>query len=89
MLIRTPDPIKAAEITDPEHWKQRRTFLRASLVTAGGLWLAPQAPARQAGERIPGLIKSPLSTEEKPTSFEDITSYNNFYELGGNKQIPA
>ncbi len=89
MLIRKPDPITAAEITDPELWKQRRHFLRASLVSAGGLLLASQAPARQAGETIPGVSKSPFSTEEKPTSFEDITSYNNFYELGSDKQAPA
>jgi sulfoxide reductase catalytic subunit YedY len=33
--------------------------------------------------------KSPLSTEEKPTPFEDITTYNNYYEFGVDKGDPA
>jgi sulfoxide reductase catalytic subunit YedY len=33
--------------------------------------------------------KSPLSTDEAPNSFEDITSYNNFYEFGTDKGDPA
>ncbi len=34
-------------------------------------------------------LKSRFSTTEKPTSFKDITTYNNFYEFGTGKEQPA
>jgi len=35
-------------------------------------------------------VKSPLSTSGlTPTSYKDITSYNNFYEFGVEKDNPA
>jgi sulfoxide reductase catalytic subunit YedY len=35
------------------------------------------------------MKKSPLSVSEAPNSFEDITTYNNFYEFGLDKSDPA
>jgi len=35
-----------------------------------------------------GAKPSALSTDETPNSFEDITSYNNFYEFGTGKDDP-
>jgi sulfoxide reductase catalytic subunit YedY len=34
-------------------------------------------------------LGSPYSTDEEPNSFEDIISYNNFYEFGLDKSDPA
>jgi sulfoxide reductase catalytic subunit YedY len=43
----------------------------------------------EAAEKLT-LVKSPLSlTGETPTSFQDITHYNNFYEFGVDKGDPA
>jgi sulfoxide reductase catalytic subunit YedY len=43
----------------------------------------------EAAEKLT-LVKSPLSTTGvTPTSFEDITHYNNFYEFGVDKGDPA
>jgi sulfoxide reductase catalytic subunit YedY len=33
-------------------------------------------------------VKSPFSTTEKPTPYQDVTSYNNFYEFGTGKDDP-
>ena len=46
--------------------------------------------AEDAGtaEKIPNLRESRFSTDETPTSREDVTSYNNFYELGTDKGDP-
>ena len=33
-------------------------------------------------------MKSPLSTSETPTSFKDITNYNNYYEFSTDKYEP-
>jgi len=34
------------------------------------------------------LVKSPFSTDAKTNSFDEVTSYNNFYEFGPNKNDP-
>ena len=34
-------------------------------------------------------VPSPLSSPEKPNSYEDVTTYNNFYEFGTDKSDPA
>jgi hypothetical protein len=33
--------------------------------------------------------KSPLSTDEEPTAFKYVTSYNNYYEFGTGKSDPS
>ena len=94
MLIKPPHPIPASEITPKEHWLRRRELMAgaaaglglAVLGGLGGLLTPGQAAAE---EKIPGLVPSPLSTGETPTSRKDVTGYNNFYELGTEKDDPA
>ena len=91
MLIRTTPTIPARYITDERLYLDRRTFIRATLGTAtaglaGSMLTADDAIAQAA---LSGVRKSPLSTTgEKLNSFEDITSYNNFYEFGTDKGDP-
>jgi len=92
MLIKKPSDIKPSEITDPELYKQRRKFIQAGVGLTGaamfsGLWLPDNVQA--AREKLQGIKKSSLSTDEKPTSYKDVTSYNNFYEFGTDKSDPA
>ena len=96
MLIKKPDPITSSEITPRTIYLNRRKFIKnAALVTASiaagisvpdtGLNAAPATPGKKLGE----LKKSSFSTDEKLNSFKDITTYNNFYELGTDKGDPA
>jgi len=92
MLIKKPTDIKPSEITDPKLYKQRRQFIQAGVGLAGaamvpGLWLPGDVSA--AREKLQGVKKSALSTNEKPTSYKDVTTYNNFYEFGTDKSDPA
>lgn len=90
MLIKKPADIPASEITPPDVYRQRRRFLRqaAAVATVGAA--AGMLPYRaQAGAKLPNVKKSPLSTSDKLTSYQDITSYNNFYEFGSDKSDPA
>jgi sulfoxide reductase catalytic subunit YedY len=92
MLIKKPSDIKPSEITDQGLYKKRRQFIQAGVGLAGasmipGLWLPGDVSA--AREKLQGVKKSALSTSEKPTSYKDITSYNNFYEFGTDKSDPA
>ena len=93
MLIKKPDRIDPSEITPKSLWLRRRDFIKgaaagAGLAAAGGL-LSLGMPRRAAAlEKIPNPVPSGLSTKEPPTSLDYITSYNNFYELGTDKEDP-
>jgi methionine sulfoxide reductase catalytic subunit len=94
MLIKKPPDIKASEITDQKLYLARRHFLRAAsaaaLSVAAGVVPSPWVPGvTQAGEKLEGVRKSPFSTDEALTPYEDVTHYNNFYEFGTDKDSPA
>jgi len=91
MLIKKPHDIKSSEITPESVYLNRRSLLRAAGYT-GAAALLPQVasaediPARY--RRLQDVTKSPYSTDDALTSFEDVTSYNNFYEFGTGKNDP-
>ncbi len=92
MLIRKPSDIRPSEITSETNYLNRRDFIRAGAI-AGGSLLAPASLAAVIPEgrraRLEGVAKSPFSTDETPNSYEDITTYNNFYEFGTGKGDPV
>jgi sulfoxide reductase catalytic subunit YedY len=94
MLIKQAPDIRSSEITPEGAYRNRREFIRtASGAVAGamaaGAVFGPEAGRVEAQEPIPNLLKSPFSTDEALNSFEDITTYNNFYEFGLDKGDPA
>jgi sulfoxide reductase catalytic subunit YedY len=84
MLIRRPADILPSEITPREVFFNRRQWMAG----AAGLALAAALPKDLVAAPLSGA-KSPFSTDEKLTSREDITSYNNYYEFGVDKSDPA
>jgi sulfoxide reductase catalytic subunit YedY len=96
MLIKKADDIRSSEITSKDIYLNRRKFLAgtaiagAAAATGFGLkeLLAPSSAA-YAGEKIGGIQKSPLSTSEKITPYQDVTHYNNYYEFSTEKEEPA
>ncbi len=96
MLIKKADDIKSSEITPKSWYMNRRTFMAAAAGAAGAALVGDRivralgAPAAvEAGTKIAGLAKSSYSTDEKPTTYKDITNYNNFYEFSTDKYEPA
>ncbi|MCC7257240.1 MAG: protein-methionine-sulfoxide reductase catalytic subunit MsrP [Gammaproteobacteria bacterium] len=92
MLIRRAADIRPSEITPESVFHGRRALLRAAGFAGAAALLAPALRA----DEIPGryrrlgtLRSSPLSVRETPNRFEDITTYNNFYEFGLDKGDPA
>ncbi len=89
MLIRNrraSDPLPS-EITPRAVYAQRR---RLMAMAAAGLVAVPAASRAQ--QQKPARLQarpSTLSTPEKPTSYRDVTTYNNFYEFGTDKDDPA
>src|SRR5579862_7659959 len=84
MVIRKAPDIRYSEVTPKSDYLNRRGFLsRAALVggvLAGGAW---------ADSPFGTIAKSPLSTNEKQNSLKDVSSYNNYYEFGTDKEQPA
>src|SRR6266542_2338338 len=96
MLIKKPRDIKPSEITPKDLYLSRRQFLLSASATAlsagavlSGLDASLSTQQVIAGEKLGDLRKSSFSTSEKLNSFKDITTYNNFYELGTDKSDPA
>lgn len=99
MLIGKPPDIPSSEITPQrgyEWYVNRRRFLRGAVAAGAAALgadrlaeiLSPRTAAH-AGTKLQ-TVHSPLTTTgEQPTSYDDITHYNNFYEFGVNKGDPA
>ena len=79
------------EITDKQAYLNRREVLGAAAASIGTALLPASAlAAANPSRRLPGAIKtSPYSTDETQNSYEDVTTYNNFYEFGTSKSDPA
>ncbi len=91
MLIRRPSDIRPSEITDKDLYLTRRRFLRGAAATAGVL-IAGGLDSRLAfarGERLADVNKTAYGKGETPNSYEDVTTYNNFYEFGTGKSDPS
>lgn len=81
MLIGKANDIPSSEITPERLYPDRRRFLGA---LAGGA-AAAAAPGALAGLTPRGATRR----QEEPTPWEDVTTYNNFYEFGTGKDDPA
>ncbi len=91
MLIKHPADIKPSEITPYDIYRRRREFMVSSglLAAAGATGLFSGSVLAQAAQKFSGLKKSAYSTSEKPNSFKDISTYNNYYEFGTDKSDPV
>lgn len=79
-----------SEITPPEVFFNRRQLL-ASAVAAGLIGATHPLRAAEsgpAGAALKYTRNAQYSVGDPPNSWEDITSYNNFYELGTDKSDP-
>jgi methionine sulfoxide reductase catalytic subunit len=68
-----------SDVTPKSQWMNRR---RLMVGTASALIAAPTLLRADT-------ISSPYSTDEEPNTFEDLSTYNNFYEFGTAKEDPA
>ncbi len=91
MLIRKPADIPTSEITSESTYLNRRSVI-AGLAATGLVGTSRAAPDHletgTAQKELPGVTSGPFSTDEPPNSYEDITTYNNYYEFGTGKDDP-
>jgi sulfoxide reductase catalytic subunit YedY len=84
MLIRHAPDLKDCDVTDHGLYLRRRDFIAAGAAAGAGLAFggeAMAAPLKYSPNKMP--------INEKPTPLKDITTYNNFYEFGVNKDDPG
>jgi sulfoxide reductase catalytic subunit YedY len=81
--------IRSWEITSESNYRNRREFIRDAGLLVGGALAATSLPVGASGDyRELDTVASRFSTDEKPNSWEDVTTYNNFYEFGTGKEDP-
>jgi sulfoxide reductase catalytic subunit YedY len=100
MALRIP-PIPPSQITPPEVYFNRRSFLAQALAAGAGASIGAARAAvlpGQAGvplaftpnprESVAALVHA-SGQDEAPNTWEEVTSYNNYYEFGTDKGDPA
>jgi sulfoxide reductase catalytic subunit YedY len=91
MLIKRPDDIRPSEITPRSVYEDRRSFmLGAGAIALAGSGMLPGAAQAQVREKIAGMRPAPAAytLKEPMNTYEQITSYVNFYEFGTDKTDP-
>ncbi|MFM9913675.1 MAG: protein-methionine-sulfoxide reductase catalytic subunit MsrP [Methylophilaceae bacterium] len=92
MLILPKSDIAPSDITPQEVYQERRQFLgmAGALGLAASLGaLSTPALASPHKQKFSGVTPSKFGADEKPTPYESVTTYNNFYEFGTGKADPA
>lgn len=87
MLIRRPSDIRSSDITPESAYLNRRQFIAAAGVAAGSI----AAPAL-LGALPSAVSRLPLQRQgqaDTQTPYDDVTSYNNYYEFGTGKDDPS
>jgi sulfoxide reductase catalytic subunit YedY len=86
MLIRRPPDIPSRDITEERLYHGRREFIRQAMgIAAAGLTVPSILAACTRGARAHAAGQG----DDKMTPFDDVTTYNNFYEFGTDKSDPA
>jgi sulfoxide reductase catalytic subunit YedY len=96
MLIKGAADIRSSEITDKKLYLNRREFITATVGAAAGAaifsgaqsLLHAETPAPH-GRKLLNIKKSATASTEKLNSWEEITTYNNYYEFGTDKGDPS
>jgi len=100
MLIRKPSDIPSSEITSEQSYLDRRAFISRAgtlgAIAAGAMLGCSRGAdggdrtwASSAGAVDAAKGGSGLQPNDKPNTYEQITSYNNYYEFGTGKEDPA
>ncbi|MGH7645299.1 MAG: protein-methionine-sulfoxide reductase catalytic subunit MsrP, partial [Gemmatimonadales bacterium] len=79
MLIRRSPDILSSEITPESVYLDRRRFIAAATAAAAGLALPRLAHALESGG----------AEDDALTPYKDVTTYNNYYEFGTDKEDPS
>ena len=96
MLVKRSPDLKYSDVTPRDMYLNRRKFLYG-LGIAGGAALAGKrladliSPTSRvlASSKLDGVVKGKFNTDEKVTPIQSVTTYNNYYEFGTDKEDPS
>ena len=91
MLIKKPSDIRPSEITSKDNYLNRRAFIKAGGIASAGALAGPALGAIAPDEpraKLADVGTSEFSASQTPTSYEAVTTYNNYYEFGTGKEDP-
>ncbi len=87
--IRKPSDARYSEVTPERYYVSRREFLRAGAVGSIGMAACTVADGEAAQAGLAATRNPRYVVPDKVNTYEEITSYNNFYEFGTDKSDPA
>ena len=93
MIIRSAKAgvVRPSEITSKSNYLNRRSFMQSSLLAGASVIAGPTSAAilpEGSQAKLANVQNSAFSTMEEPNSYEDIATYNNYYEFGTGKADP-
>jgi sulfoxide reductase catalytic subunit YedY len=94
MLVKRAPDLRWSDVTDKRLYLTRREFMRAAAAlglaaAASGRVDAISAAAQGKGQPLADVKKSGWGEGEALTPYDAVTTYNNFYEFGIDKDDPA
>ena len=92
MLIRNrkPSDLPYSAVTPERIYATRREFIRTTAIGSIGFAACSSVAGGETAQRALPATRNPrYVAADKPNTFEEITSYNNFYEFGVDKSDPA
>ena len=87
--IYTDPSIQSSEITPEPVFLNRRQLMKSAGGLASAAIASSMAPAKASTEALVYAPAGDRSLEDQLTPFKAVTSYNNFYEFGTDKDDPA
>jgi sulfoxide reductase catalytic subunit YedY len=88
MLLKKTADISPSEITPKQTYLRRREFLASTGAAIAALASGGLDTSLSAGDKLT-VTKRVVTTTDAPTPYNAVTTYNNFYEFGVNKEDPA
>ena len=81
----------SSEITPEQRYLDRRGFIAVAGAIGAGAIAGLGFPVIAGAQQEPQAVGKPygLQPDDKPTPWEDVTTYNNFYEFGTGKGDPV
>ena len=96
MLIKRQPDLTYADVTPKGLYMGRRNFLLGLLATGAAVEAYKKLPGLVSASgigsvpvKLNGVVKWPDSTMDTLTPIEKVTTYNNYYEFGVDKDDPA